>query len=63
MEAIVNGNIKILGINTEMELIDFSMEVVPNKHGYAKVKIRILDGGNGREILNNYLNKIGMVRS
>ncbi|MBQ2982940.1 MAG: hypothetical protein IJD58_12625 [Lachnospiraceae bacterium] len=63
MEAIVNGNIKILGINTEMELIDFSMEVVPNKHGYAKVKIRILDGGNGREILNDCLNKIITIKS
>lgn len=63
METIVNANIKILGIDIKMELIDFSMEVVPNKHGYAKVKIRIIDGGNGSKILKDCLNKIITIKS
>ena len=63
MEIIVNANIKILGINTKMELIDFAMEVVPNNHGYAKVKIRILDGGDGKSVLKDCLNKIITIKS
>ena len=63
MESIINANISISGITEKNELMDFSMDVVPNKHGRAELKLRILDGGNSANILKMPPEKIITITS
>ena len=51
MEAIVNSSLSVLGIDEKNEILDFSMNVMTGRHGYAVLKLRMRDTGKGVNIL------------
>ena len=63
MEAIVNSSLSVLGIDEKNEILDFSMNVMTGRHGYAVLKLRMRDTGKGVNILKMSSRKIIEIKS